>query len=490
MSRELTLDVLDRALRKAEKTHDRRTLAALQLEFGALYLKTGRPDMARAAYQEAETGSIRFMDAQGITEATAQQGWISILQGRYQEAVSCLQRSVDSAGFEALPTVRRAAIYHNLGYAAARTDEVSRSIQPYRNALDAWGPEHRRETLATLLSLGEALVLLEEDSDAVEILSRAVELLQDPDLGNNGQEAIAQEWLAVAFSRQQTHQEAIAPARKAAELWKTLDSAESHRRALLLLIQSVLSFVREQPDDSPQALAICRDATRMIKAWISLMQEEREPEFLVLGWRWLAEVLERRGMLRDAARSLLYAAEHTRKAELGDDLELMRRAAELDIVAARKAGPLEPGSLERAVRIYKKMGDSRGAAWCRRQELRTATERENWSDAADVVARIQGEEELSAEEERDLLAFLARVQARAGLHREGMVTARQALGLLKEEDDPARFMALERLVQALEHEISSNLPPADTVEDPEPELAVLPEPPALILDLPSKVDEE
>jgi tetratricopeptide (TPR) repeat protein len=443
---QITLELLDKALRRAEASKDAYTVAVLQLEQGAFFVRGGKPRMAKLAWSEAEAAALACGAAPEATEAATQRGQMALDAQHWTEALEHLARAAASPGFAAQEPARRAAILHNLGYAQSRADQWEGAAASYRRALQAWEEAADPPLAARLqswLNLGEALLRLKLYGEAVGPLRAAWEAQRKLTPPVTDRLATNAELLSWALHRAEAPEQAVEPLRDAARLWEQAGQREALMRCLLDLAELSLSLSEAAAD---AASPLAEEGLQALQRWIALAQR---PEAQLFGWWRLSQARQARGELREAAEALVQAAEAQRKANTGDGAELLRKAAELELRAVRASDDeARDRALERALWLFDRLADTEAAAWCRRQQVEIATAREDWAAVAALLGVMREAESPPPAQAAALLAHQAQAFLRAGRDLPALEAARAALALLHDDPGPLQ-QALSTLVEAL-----------------------------------------
>lgn len=448
---QITLELLDKALRRAEGGKDVYTMAVLQLEQGGLFALSGKAKMARLAWSEAEAAALGCGADFEAAEAAALRGQIALDAQQWPEACSHLARAAAAHGFVRLHPHRRAVLLHNLGFAHTRQDQHEQAAAAYRKALEVWGElegEHQASRLQTLLNLAEALLRQKRYTDAVAPLRSALEQQRAQSFAQRDRAATTAELLGWALHRGGQSEQAPEFIALAAQLWEQEGQREGLLRCTLDLAEIYLGLAEagaaELKEDPAQA------GMEALQRWIELVRREGRSDLLLFGWWRLAQARQAQGLLNQAAQALVQAAEVQRQAKAGDGMEFLRKAAELELRTLRGATEAERTLvLERVLKLYERVGDTEAAAWCRRQQLELALGREDWSLAAELLEAMRKAESPSPQQDAALLAHQARVWMRATQPRKALEAARRALERLEHEQGELKA-SLALLVEALE----------------------------------------
>jgi tetratricopeptide (TPR) repeat protein len=448
---QITLELLDKSLRRAESDKDAYTLAVLQLEQGGLFALSGKTKMARLSWSEAEAAALGCGADFEAAEAAALRGQLALDAQQWPEASSHLARAAAASGFVRLPAQRRALLLHNLGYAHTRQDQHEQATTAYRKALEVWGElegEEQAARLQTLWNLSEALLRQKRYADAVSPLRAALEQQRAQGFAQRARAATTAELLGWALHRSEQSEHAPEAIGLAAQLWEQEGQREGLLRCTLDLAEIYLALaergVADLKEDPAQA------GMAALQRWIELVRRENRSDLLLFGWWRLAQARQSRGLPSQAAQALVQAAEVQREAKSGDGLELLRKAAELELSTLQAASEPERAQiLERALRLYERVNDTEAAAWCRRQQLDLLLGRDQWVQAAQLLEVMRQAESPSPQQDAALLAHQARVWMRAQRYGDALEAARRALGRLEHEQGELKA-SLSMLVQALE----------------------------------------
>jgi tetratricopeptide (TPR) repeat protein len=444
---ELSLELLDEALRRAERAGDSKAVAALQLELGGLYLRSGKGDMARLAFHEAEVAAQDAGDPLAQAEATLQRARVALELLDWPEVIQHLGRLVDSPGFGSLAAERRAAALHDLAFARAWTDAHGPAAGLYRRALELWPPDRDDERLQSLLSLGESLCLHKDWAGAAGVLREARRRLQTG--SEPSREAVACELYAHALIETGRAEDAVEPLRRACKLWEAQKEGAALRRAMLDLAELLLQLAEFREGLRIDGADPWEEGLKVLLAWIALAQKDSDRRLLVYGWWRLSQALTLLGHFHEASEALVQAAEAMRAMKEGDEKDLLRMAAELQVRLAQSEPERLYEAMDRAVRLFDRVGDVQGAAWGRRQVFHAASKGKDWERAARALEQMLRAERHDAAQEASLLAHLAFALGNLGRDEAALECVRRALQRLGATVTPLS-LALQQLQKALE----------------------------------------
>jgi tetratricopeptide (TPR) repeat protein len=437
---------LAKVAEKAAKKGDLACAATLWLATGAQRAEAGDTAGAREAYLRAEE-SGRESSVSVAVEAALERAALALDAEEMSEAVSALGWVLRSDGLAADDHARRAFVLHNLASARAFLDAHKAAVGLFRRAVEAWRACEEPTGLAeSLLGLGESLVLHGEPGEGEKSLREALELLVARERRDRGLEAAGYELLARARYRSGARARAVEPLRQARARWTELASRADGARTTLGLAETLLELSSgEEADKLEDAGAWAEEGMSLLRTWISLVKKEGDKTGVAYGWWRLAQALEVRQRRREAVDSLIEAANLT----TGPAHEaLLARAAQLEVAAVSAAGDAaRPGGLDRAVRLFEKVGDDEGGAWCRRQQLHAMVADGQFEGAAQVIRSIRASEQLSAEEDLAMSTHLAWVYASAGRNADASACARR---VLQTAGDIPMAAVLRKFVAALD----------------------------------------
>ena len=439
--------LLVKAAAKATRKGDACGAATLWLAAGVRRVEAGDRSGAKEAFALAEELGREAEALEIAAEAAIERAMIALDAEEISEAITALAWALGSGGLSVDDHARRAYVLHNLAAARAFLDAHKAAAELFGRAVAAWRSGPDASGLAeSLLGLGESLVLHGEPTDGAVALEEALALLEARDRRDVGLEAAAYELLARARYRAGARTQALDPLRNAQQRWSELASRPDIARTTLGLAESLLELSNATQDE--QGAAWGTEGLAVLRTWISQVKKEGDKGGVAYGWWRLAQGLARRQQRREAVDALIEAANLT----TGTAHEsLLARAAELEVSAVSAAGDAaRPGGLDRAVRLFEKVGDDDGAAWCRRQQLHAMVASGQFEGAAQVIRSIRASESLSDDEDTALTAHLAWVYASADRGADAAACARKVIASL--EPDSTLGRVLERFVEALASE--------------------------------------
>lgn len=436
------------AAEKAVARGDAAGAATLWLATGLRRAEEGDREGAREAYRAAENAG-RDGDAVALAaEAAIERAMLALDAEEVSEAVSALGWALRSGGIPDDDHARRAQVLHNLAACRGFLDAHKAAADLFSRAVSAWRSGDDASGLAeSLLGYGESLVLSGEPAKGELALTEALGLLEKRERRDSGLEAAAYELLSRARYRAGNRENAVEPLRTARDKWAEMSSRADLARTTLGLAESLLELggQGETPGESDDAV---QEGISLMRTWIGLVKKEGDKTGVAYGWWRLAQALSERGQRREAVEALIEAANLT----TGTAHEnLLARAADLEVSAVSAAGDAaRPGGLDRAVRLFEKVGDDEGAAWCRRQQLHAMVASGQWEGAAQVIRSIRSSEKLDAKENTAMTAHLAWVYASAGRDKDAIACARKVLTAL--EDDAPLAVVTRRFLDAIQTE--------------------------------------
>ncbi len=435
---------LARAAGKAARKGDLAGAATLWLAAGAERLEAGDRAGAREAYLNAEEAG-RSDAVEVAVEAALERAMLALDAEEVSEAVSALGWVLRSGGLPEDDHARRAFVLHNLASARAFLDAHKAAVDLFRRAVAEWRFCEEAPGLAeSLLGLGESLVLHGEAAQGEIALDEAIALLAKRERRDIGLEAAAYELLARARYRTGGRVRAVDALRLARDRWVETASRPDTARTTLGLSESLLELADSDEADAEER---AEEGMSLLRSWIALVKKEGDKTGVSYGWWRLAQALEGRQRRREAVDALIEAANLT----TGPAHEsLLARAAQLEVAAVSAAGDAaRPGGLDRAVRLFERVGDDEGSAWCRRQQLHAMVADGQFEGAAQVIRAIRAAENLPADEERAMMTHLAWVYASAGRTADAAACARKAL---EQVGDAPIAEVLQRFLTALDAE--------------------------------------
>jgi tetratricopeptide (TPR) repeat protein len=163
----------------------------------------------------------------------------------------------------------------------------------------------------------------------------------------------------------------------------------------------------------------------------------------------LSQALALLGRFHEASEALVQAAEAMRALKEGDEKDLLRMAAELQVRLAQSEPERLYEAMDRAVRLFDRVGDVQGAAWGRRQVFHAASKGKDWERAARALEQMLRAERHDAAQEASLLAHLAFALGNLGRDEAALECVRRALQRLGATVTPLS-LALQQLQKALE----------------------------------------
>ena len=220
------------AIQSARRLEDDGALARLCSQIGRVKGELGEYSASRALLAEANEAALRSGNARLIASVVEFGGVALLHEGDYPAAVTEFQRA--RSLFAAVRRARGVALqdYH-LGWAHVLAGEPRSALGPLAEAHAAFTELGDTISLGrVLLRHGQALVALEQDEAARQILVEAIETLEA--CGVRFEQAEAYEALALSADRQQEQRQAEAHRIRAYRLYREIGHPHADRLLELL----------------------------------------------------------------------------------------------------------------------------------------------------------------------------------------------------------------------------------------------------------------